>query len=68
MYPRHSGAPDNHKKGYCVDDVRTKPKAEYCAESTDPTLPRPNEPHFHPLVFLATFRELYGKVIDRAIS
>jgi len=72
MYPGRSGAPENHKKGYCADGVRQKPKAE----STDPTLPEWPQPygiftngsHFHPLIFLATVRELYDKVIDCAIS
>jgi hypothetical protein len=71
MYPGRSGAPENHKKGYCVDGVRQKPKTG----STDslPEWPQPhgvftNGTHFHPLVFLATVRELYDKVIDCAIS
>jgi hypothetical protein len=48
MYPGRSGALENHKKGYCADGVRQKPKVE----STDS----------------AIVRELYDKVIDRAIS
>jgi hypothetical protein len=72
MYPGRSGASGNHKKGYCADGVRQKPKLE----STDPTLPEWPQPPgiftngliFHPLVFLATVRELYDKVIDRAIG
>jgi hypothetical protein len=72
MYPGRSGALENHKKGYCADGVRQKPKAE----PTDLTLPEWPQPHgiftngshFHPLIFLATVRELYDKVIDRAIS
>ena len=72
MYPGRGGAPENHKKGYCADGVRQKPKAG----STDPALPEWPQPHgiftngshFHPLIFLATVRELYDKVIDRAIS
>lgn len=67
-----SRALENHKKGYCVDGVRQKPKTE-STDSTLPEWPQPhgiftNGSHFHPLVFLATVRELYDKVIDRAIS
>ena len=70
MYPGPSGAPENHKRSYCADGVRQKPKPE----SADISLPDWPQPHgifvngteFHALTFLSKVRELYDKVVDCA--
>jgi hypothetical protein len=63
MYPGPTGAPENHKKGYCSDGVQQKARA---GESLPPW-PQPlgvfvTGSHFSPLKFLLAIRDLYEKV------
>lgn len=48
MYPKPSGSPENHKRGYCSDGVKqTLPSLELTAQNQDP--PQPNRPPTHHL-------------------
>jgi hypothetical protein len=63
MYPGITGAPENHKKGYCSDGVQQKPR-------TGEVLPPWPQPlgifmtgnQFNPFKFLLAIHELYEKV------
>ena len=70
MYPGPTGSPENHKRGYCSDGVRSKPP-----DNTPPGyLPPWPQPHgvfssdasgttFNPIPFLATLRDIYEKAV-----
>ncbi len=56
------GSADNHKKFHCADGVKSKDKKD-----PSPPWPQPDGifsagTHFHPLVFLQTFRLLFEKL------
>ena len=78
MYPGPTGAPENHKKGYCSDGMKQTlthskqnqdpPKPNQSVSLATPTWPQPvgiftNGTQFHPTVFLDKVRELYAKVV-----
>jgi hypothetical protein len=78
MYPGPTGAPENHKKGYCSDGVKQTlthskqnqdpPKPNQSVSLATPAWPQPvgiftNGTQFHPTVFLDKVRELYAKVV-----
>jgi len=66
MYP---GGTDNHKRGYCDGARQIVKKGD---NDTLPDWPQPQGifekgTHFHPIEFIKTLREVYGKVVvDRA--
>lgn len=62
-YPGPAGASENHKVKYCSDGCRPK-----CSGETLPPWPQPqgiftDGKHFHPLIFLATVRDLFEKIV-----
>jgi len=70
MYPGPTGAPENHKKGFCSDGVRSKPPNNK-PSNYFPQWPQPegvfsatsNGTTFNPVPFLAAVREMYLKVV-----
>ncbi|KAJ7161440.1 hypothetical protein C8R43DRAFT_947636 [Mycena crocata] len=67
MYPGPSKSPENHKKGYCSDGFKQK------IVGVDESAPWPQPDgiftagsNFHPLIFLATLREVYDKSVIQA--
>src|ERR1700678_2827976 len=72
MYTGPTGSLDNHKKGYCSDGVRQKPKTE-SNDGALPEWPQPsgiftNGTNFHPITFLSKIRQIYDKVVEGTIS
>ncbi|KAI0683176.1 hypothetical protein BC835DRAFT_1311202 [Cytidiella melzeri] len=78
MHPGKEGAPENHKRGLCLDGVPTHmAHVKYGGElklktpETTPLWPQPvgvftklkNVHHFHPFPFLAVVRHMYEKVV-----
>jgi hypothetical protein len=67
MYPGPTGAPENHKRGYCSDGVKSKPP-DNTSSNYLPPWPQPNGifssgTSFNPTAFLSAVREIYQKVI-----
>ncbi|RDB21084.1 hypothetical protein Hypma_011838 [Hypsizygus marmoreus] len=68
MYPGPTGAPENHKKGYCSDGVSQKSKK---SSEVLPAWPQPpgifiTGTHFDALAFLAAIHDTYEKVVGQA--
>ncbi len=70
MYPGPTGSPENHKRGYCSDGVRSKPPDDAPPGYLLPW-PQPNGVFssdtggttFNPIPFLATLRDVYEKAV-----
>jgi hypothetical protein len=78
MYPGPSGAPENHKRGYCSDGVKQTienapqnedpPRANTMASVGPPKWPQPQGlftagTYFHPVELLKKIGEMYEKVV-----
>jgi hypothetical protein len=83
MYPGPNGAAENHKRGYCSDGARQTlkpskqnkdpPKPNKSLSHSVPEWPQPQGiftegTYFHPLEFLANFREIYERVVIEKVS
>lgn len=83
MYPGPSGAPENHKRGYCSDGAKQTferspqnedpPRENTSASANAPKWPQPqglftNGTHFHPMELLRKIREMYEKVVVQKSS
>lgn len=83
MYPGPTGAPENHKKGYCSDGVKQTlahskqnqdpPKPNQSVSLAAPAWPQPtgiftNGTQFHPMIFLDKVRDMYTKVVIEGAS
>ncbi|KAJ7081765.1 hypothetical protein B0H15DRAFT_912554 [Mycena belliarum] len=68
MYPGPAKSPENHKKGYCSDGFKQKVVEAESAPWPQPAGVFTSGSEFHPLVFLATIREVYEKVAVEADS
>jgi hypothetical protein len=70
MYPGSIGAPENHKRGYCSDGVRSKPLDNKPSNHL-PQWPQPDGVFsgsskgttFNPIRFLAVVQEMYKNVV-----
>jgi hypothetical protein len=67
MYPGPTGAPENHKRGYCSDGVKSKPP-DNTSSNYLPQWPQPDGifsggTNFNPAAFLSAVREIYEKVV-----
>ena len=67
MYPGPTGAPENHKRGCCLDGVKSKPP-DNTSSNYLPHWPQPNGifsggTSFNPQAFLSAVREIYEKVV-----
>ena len=67
MYPGLTGAPENHKQGYCLDGVKSKPPENRSSDCL-PEWPQPNgiysaRASFNLVVFLSAICDVYQKVL-----
>ncbi|KAJ6460701.1 hypothetical protein C8R47DRAFT_1226202 [Mycena vitilis] len=67
-YPGPTGSDENHKKIYCSDGFKTKLASEAAAPWPQPNGIFTKGAEFHPFVFLAEVREVYGRLFTDSVK